>query len=361
MKPFELSASRLKKFLQCPRSYYLHHVARVDQDPGGKYLEIGNAYDGHVEWYVTEGKRGVRNIDPKILGMFAAAKPNLPAPGTVTTQHQYRIDAGGFVVTGKADFRRRGWVGDAKTTSDRGRGRGKDAHTPPRALDPETLQNDVQSLLYAWCEFQLDPSLVTCQLVWTYVTKESKPTSWNVHASVARPFVEPWFAQVVRPAAAAMAALHALPTADQATANLESCAWCWVKAHCNPYVGPNTYSTEEVAGSVDLIRLRVKEPSNDGNNGSMAFNLDDLGLVEKLEQSIAAVQSEHADDALPYMTAAVPAGVVHDLGEDAPAINPPRAKRPAAPPPEPVPSGVIIDLSTVSTKDLAAELLRRVS
>lgn len=349
-KPFELSASRLKKFLQCPRSYYLHHVARVDQDPGGKYLEIGNAYDGHVEWYVSEGKLGVRNIDPKILGMFAAARANLPAPGTVVTQHQYRIDAGGFTVTGKADFRRRGWVGDAKTTSDRGRGKGKDKDTPPRALDEETLQNDVQSLLYGWCEFQLDPSLVTCQLVWTYVTKEAKPTSWNVHASVARPFVDAWFERVVRPAAAAMAAMHALPTADEATANLESCERCWVKAHCNPYVGPNTYSAEEVAGSVNLARLRVKEPSNDGNK-DMAFNLDDLGLVAKLEQSIAAVSGE-----------AVPAGVVHDLAADPPpAINPPRAKRAPAPPPEPVPSGVIIDLSTVSTRDLAAELLRRVS
>lgn len=270
--PFRLSASKLKRFLQCPRSYFLRYVQGVEEDVGGNYLVIGTAYDLHVQHYLSGGARGVRSIDPRIVRMFDAARRYLPEPGSVEVQTKYSIPhPDGFVVEGTPDLRRPGWLGDTKTTSASGPGVGS-------AMTSAQLADDIQFRLYAWCEFQLGAG-VAVRGVWSYVNKDTKPKAWNVDATLGEWAVLQWFDRVVRPAAAQMAALEAEADADRVRAELDACDRCWVRAACDPYSGPNNYdgTVDSLISPASLKRTRPVSPAK-GSEGvvDMAFDLKRL-------------------------------------------------------------------------------------
>jgi hypothetical protein len=348
--PFRISASKLKRFLQCPRSYFLKYVQRVDESVNGKFLDVGNAFDLAVQYHCSRGAVGVQSIDPKIVRMLAAAVPYLPPPGTVEVQLEYSVPhPDGFVVQGKPDLRRPLEVGDTKTTADRGRGQGRDRESPPIALDRESLGQNEQGLLYAWCEFQLAPDAPgPCRLRWVYTTKQTKPTSWLVLRDVTRAEVEAWFERVVRPAARAMAQLHAEYDADRVLANLDACdePRCWVRGACSPYDGPNSY--DGLDSGVSLVQLKGRRPVSPAQKegSSLAFDLKQLSeqavdLVPALEASLATPASaeENAMRVRAVLDAAAPI-----------AINPPpvRPRKPARTPTE--------TPAQTSLEDLASEL-----
>jgi hypothetical protein len=246
---FRVSATKLKRFLQCPRSYFLRYVQGVEEDVKGSYLIVGNAFDQAVQHYLSQGARGVASIDPKIVRMLGAARPLLPDPGTVEVQHEYSVShPDGFVVEGKPDLRRvgdgRAWIGDTKTCASR-----------EWALTPGTLRTNEQALLYAWCELEAG-NLGPVNATWTYVTKATKPEAWNVTALLSRGEVYAWFDAVVRPAVAAMRLAAAEYDADRVVANLDGCERCWTKRHCNPFEGPNQFSTDQVANAINLVTLK---------------------------------------------------------------------------------------------------------
>jgi hypothetical protein len=359
--PFRISASKLKRFLQCPRSYFLKYVQRVDESVNGKYLDVGNAFDLAVQYHCSRGAVGVQSIDPKIVRMLAAAAPYLPPPGTVEVQLEYSVPhPDGFVVQGKPDLRRPLEVGDTKTTADRGRGQGRDRESPPIALDAESLGQNEQGLLYAWCEFQLAPDAPgPCRLRWVYTTKQTKPTSWVVIRDVTRAEVEAWFEAVVRPAARAMAQLHAEYDADRVLANLDACdePRCWVRGACSPFDGPNSY--DGLDSGVSLVQLKGRRPVSPAQKegSSLAFDLkqleeNEVDLVPALEASLAKTAvSKHMstaelmyyreDHGLPPATPEPAAAPI--------AINPPpvRARKTRTPTETP---------AQTSLEDLASEL-----
>lgn len=348
-EPFRLSASKLKKYLTCPRSYFLHYVQRADQNINGKFLDVGNAFDLAVQYYCSGGRVGVQSIDPKIVKMLDVAKRHLPRPGEAEVQREYRIDAGGFFVEGKPDLRRRGRLGDTKTTADkgRGRGRGRDENgreMAPIALNERTILTDVQPLMYGWCELMLDSALTEATLEWVYVTKESKPTSWTVCGTLPRAAVEHWFETVARPAAAAMRALHEEFDSAKVRANLDACdsPKCWVRAACDPYDGPNNYdAVDGLIPAASLKRIRPLSSAEKANEGeTMAFDLKQLSanqttLEEQLQASIDAV---------------VDRAVAPESTALAIAINPPARPRKAKP------AAVVADPVQVNLEDLASEL-----
>lgn len=358
--PFRLSASKLKRFLQCPRSYFLRYVQRVEEAVNGKYLEVGNAYDLHVQWFLSSGARGCQSIDPKILRMFAAARRFLPAPGACEVQHEYRIaHPDGFVVEGKPDLRRPGWLGDTKTAAGR-----------EWTLTPATLRTNEQALLYAWCEFQLDPNLCRAGLNWLYVTKTAKPEAWPVDVALTRVEAEAWFDRVARPAAREMAALEREADASRVMANLDSCERCWTKAHCDPFDGPNSY--DGVDSGVSLVQLRSRRPATPAvavEEKFMAFNLDtlkeDTTLVEQLAASLRpdgtptltalAVRALQDEPGSPLAEALNPAIDTTDEDVVHIQINPPKPRKRVRPGPNALyrePESA----TQVTLEDLASEL-----
>ncbi|HEY3496010.1 MAG TPA: PD-(D/E)XK nuclease family protein [Polyangiaceae bacterium] len=269
-QPFRLSASKLKRWLTCPRAYFLRYVQGVEEDVRGNYLVVGTAYDLHVQWYLSRGAQGVQSIDPRILRMFEAARRYLPEPGLVEVQFRYSVPhPDGFVVEGTPDLRRPGWLGDTKTTGAPGPGEGS-------AMTERQLCDDVQFRLYAWCEFQLDPGLTKVNGVWSYVNKDTKPKAWNVRGEAFVLANAIWFDSVVRPAAAAMAKLHAEYDADRVVANLDSCERCWVRAHCSPFDGPNSY--DGVAGLISPASLKRTRPTLSANKGVQSGSSVHSGL-----------------------------------------------------------------------------------
>lgn len=359
-QPFRLSATRLKKFLTCPRAYFLSYVQRVPEDVRGNYLVVGNAYDQHVQWYLSSGARGCQSIDPKIVRMFAAAKRHLPAPGSVEVQREYSVQhPDGFVVEGKPDLRRPGWLGDTKTCASR-----------EWALTPATLATNEQALLYAWCEFELGYDDAAVTAVWSYVTKATKPEAWNVRTDLLRPAVHAWFEDVARPAAAQMALLHAENDAARVVANLDACERCWVKAHCSPYDGPNNYdAVDGLIPAASLKRIRPLSSAEKANGeGTMAFDLKQLSantnetLESQLQASIDAVVDRAVTatvvkasgtfaDGLEFTHSGVVEVGSTGAGSPAIAINPPvRPRKPKAPAP------TVVDPVQVNLEDLASEL-----
>lgn len=244
-----ISASQLKLFALCPRSWYLKHVLRVPDDAGagGLYLTRGNDFDVLVQRLVRDGVQG-DPLAPKLANrQLAEARRHLPAPGTAQVQFEYNVSAGGFVVRGKPDLRahRGSWVelGDTKTTSDRGPSIGAAADRPAYALTDATLAHDEQALLYSWCEFQLDPAVEYVAAQWTYVSKADCPKSWLAKHRFERAEVDAWFSAYVRPVVARMREYaDAALTAELVPANPDSCRRCFVQRACpGPYEGANIY------------------------------------------------------------------------------------------------------------------------
>lgn len=254
---FAISASQLKLFQLCPRSWFLKHVQRVPDDAGtgGLYLTRGNDFDQLVQLRVRDGVTGDAGTSKLANRQLHAAMRHLPEHGGAAVQFGYDVDAGGFRVHGKPDIRRPGWIQDTKTTSDRGPNRGKDKDSPPYALtDTHTpggnvrpLSEDVQARLYSWAEFQLDATLTNSYAQWIYVSKADCPVCWTSSADFDRADTEAWFDRVVRPAVAEMRWLVALftdtgLTAADVGANPDSCRRCFVRAACpGPFEGVNVY------------------------------------------------------------------------------------------------------------------------
>ena len=312
MADFSISASQLKLFQFCPRSWYLKHILRApdDQGAGGLYITRGNDFDRLVQRYVRDGLVGDPGAPKLANRQLAAARRSLPATGSDTAvQFAYRVPAGdGFVVVGKPDLRRPGWLGDTKTTSDRGPGVGAAADRPAYALTDATLAEDVQFRLYAWCEFQLNSGLEQVYGVWTYVSKADAPKSWDVRAVAERDATLAWFESYVRPTARKMRELAASGlTADAVGANPEACRRCFVRDACpGPFVGANVY------GVTGPIEKREK---------GMAFDVSKLrrGMTDRTEACAPAPEAEDGQD----LTAALAASV------EAVAINRPQREEAA--------------------------------
>ncbi len=250
MTALRISASHLKLFRLCPRSYYLKHVLRAPDDAGagGKYLTRGNDFDRLIQLHVRDGVTGDSGAPKLANRQLAEARRHLPAHGGAEVQHVYSIPytdpATGLVllVNGKPDLRRPGYIKDTKTTSDRGPGVGKDKDSPAWALTDETLRTDEQALLYSWCELVLDPALDWVDCEWIYVSKADCPKCWVAKCRLHRAEVWAWFHLVVRPAAGRMAALHALAPApaNRVAADPDSCRRCFVRQSCpGPFDGVN--------------------------------------------------------------------------------------------------------------------------
>lgn len=276
---FAISASQLKLWQLCPRSWFLKHVLRAPDDAGagGLYLTRGNDFDRLVQLHVRDGVTGDTGAPKLANRQLYAAKRHLPEHRGAEVQFAYDIDAGGFRVRGKPDIRRRGWIQDTKTTSDRGPNRGAaedrppyaltDAHTPGGNLRP--LSEDVQARLYAWCEFQLDPTLTNVYAQWIYVSKADCPVCWTSSTDFDRAYTEEWFDRVVRSAVAEMVRLAAEYddgepgglTALDVGANSDSCRRCFVRAACpGPFEGVNVYGIKKgdpINMAFDLSKLRA--------------------------------------------------------------------------------------------------------
>lgn len=296
---FAVSSSQLKDFDRCERAWYLASVARApdDAEAGGQYLLQGDLYDEACQRHQARldvdvetlvgavrakpGLRGAALTTPdakwaelaeRAQRMLRATERFLPPPKTAQIQHGYRVDVagyedrGGLVITGKSDFRdpRGGVVWDTKTTADRGEGRGRDATTPPRALDAAGLAGDTQAKLYAWCEFQMDPNRATVRCVWIYASKASPmaPSGWRVEHTFTRFDVLAWFATYVRPRLDRMVELHLASEIElvphEARANHDGCARCFRRAACDPFTGRQAHVRGEEA-MVDLAKLRSKQ------------------------------------------------------------------------------------------------------
>jgi len=299
---FIISASALKTFELCPRSWYLKHHLRApdDQGAGGLYLARGNDFDTLVQRYIRDGAVGDASAPKLANRQLAAARRSLPAPGTAEVQFSYRVDVGDFVVQGKPDLRRPprdgvAWIGDTKTTSDRGEGVGAAADRPAYALTDETLRADVQFRLYAWCECQLDRGVDSVAGTWTYVSKADAPKSWDVDARIGRSELEAWFDSYVRPTVAKMRAYaDAALTADQIPANPDSCRRCFVTGACpGPYAGPNVYGLsgplEKERGKSMAFNIKKLRANVDRSEACTPVDAVGRDLTAALEASVAAV------------------------------------------------------------------------
>ncbi len=292
----KVSASHLKLFRLCPRSYYLKHVLRAPDDAGagGQYLTRGNDFDRLVQLHVRDGVTGDSGAPRLANRQLAEARRYLPAKGGAEVQFAYSIPytdpATGLVllVNGKPDLRRPGYIQDTKTTSDRGPGRGAAEDRPAYALTDATLAEDEQALLYAWCEFQLDPALAVVLCEWIYVSKADCPKCWMARCTLGRAAVTAWFDAVVRPAAAEMARLHdsGLP-ASGVGANPDSCRRCFVRGSCPGAFegvsvhGPMAPQTRKNGMAFDLSKLK---------SGYTAAAAPLPVLADQLAASVAAVQ-----------------------------------------------------------------------
>src|SRR6185436_1252094 len=208
--------------------------------------------------------------------MLRAVEHHLPAPKTARLQHRYRVpvpgfeSVGGVVLSGKADLRLPGLVVDTKSTTDRGPGRGRDAHTPPFALTDEStpggnvrpLANDVQARLYAWAEFQLDPLRLSVRCRWVYASKPSSgsPQGWAAEHVFLRADTLAWFESYARPRFARMVQLHEASEIELAPglarANHESCLRCFRRLSCDPYSGAQVIYPGALVSKAAEIRGR---------------------------------------------------------------------------------------------------------
>jgi cytochrome c553 len=301
-----ISASQLKLFALCPRSWYLKHVLRAPDDAGagGLYLGRGNDFDRLVQLYVRDGVVGDSGAPKLANRQLAQTRQYLPRPASGwEVQFSYSVDAGGFRVNGKPDLRLPGFIQDTKTTSDRGPGQGAASDRPAYALtDPATpggnlrpLAEDVQARLYAWCEFQLDPVLAYVECRWIYVSKADCPKSWVAECVLERADVVEWFDDVVRGQVAEMDAYAAAQlTADRVPANPESCRRCFVRAACpGPFEGVNVYGLSSPQKRENHMAFDLKKLQNKTAPAAAPAPAAP-SLEETLAASVAAVTTAPA-------------------------------------------------------------------
>lgn len=310
---YSFSASQIKDFLRCERAWWTKSVAYAPDDPtaGGQYLIAGRMFDelvglrgigmpfddAEVIARSVRESRGVGLDAPKLVRLYQRALRQLrvaeslkllPEPRTAAVQHKYRVPVPGLpdvFISGKTDLRRPGHVWDTKTTSDRGQGQGPDKDTPPNALTAETMAQDVQVALYAWAEFQLDPSLQWCKCVWVYVTKTDSPSAWSVEHTFTRRESHEWFESVVRPVLVRMVGLKGVRGQYSVAANHDGCQRCFVKLSCNPYEGLQSSQEGNLVMAFDLNKLKREQSSVP--DPVSAAPAEDTSLVRALEASVA--------------------------------------------------------------------------
>lgn len=286
---YAYSPSQIKDFLRCPRSWWTRTIAHAPDDAtaGGQYLVSGRMFDeiiglhvigmpldaGEVVVRSVRESRGVGLTPAQLTEMYERALRQLrasahlfPAPRTASTQWKYRVAVPGMpdtYITGKADLRRPGHIWDAKTTSDRGPGRGKDAQSAPNqytaADGARPLRDDVQAAVYAWCEFQLNPHLVYARATWVYVTKPpsgGSPSAWAVDHVFSRADTLAWFDRVVRPAIVEMTRLSDVRGAFLVAADHDGCSMCFVKLSCSPFEGLQRTNQGPDVMAFDLNKAR---------------------------------------------------------------------------------------------------------
>lgn len=326
-----LSPSQLKSFVSCERRWYLESQARAarDSEGGGQYLVYGRLVDEAVERlvakpaapldaddlvaFVKAARRGDELsglADEKWAELAAkavaatrrlAGAKLLPPAGT-PSQHRYRAAVPGAAVTlvGRADFRSVGRVWDLKTTSDRGPGKGPSAERAPNALTDETLRHDFQARVYAVAEFFSDPSLASVAVRWVYSSSQTQ-TQWAATAFFTRAETIAWFDSTIRPHFPRLFELAATEglAPEEARANHDGCARCFIKGSCSPFSGAQHQSDpNERLVTMDLAALRARR-AGAINRPAVAPPTPEADLVSTLEASLAPVDAYHTVTAAP--------------------------------------------------------------
>jgi hypothetical protein len=287
-----VSPSQLKSFVACERRWYLESQAGAprDGDAGGQYLVYGRLVDQVVEWLVAtprkalcptelvEAVKAARKGDElstlddvkwnelAIKAIGAARRLEgaklLPPTGT-PAQFKYRVEVPWSPVTlvGRADYRSAGRVWDLKTTSDRGPGKGPGGDRPPNALTDQTLREDFQARIYAAAEFFAQPTLASVSMRWVY-TSSTTQAVWAATTFFTRAETIAWFDANVReaifPRMIELAATEGLAV-DEARANHDGCARCFIKGACSPFAGAQQHGTAtEGLVNMDLAKLRAR-------------------------------------------------------------------------------------------------------
>jgi hypothetical protein len=313
-----VSPSQLKSFVACERRWYLESQAGAprDGDAGGQYLVYGRLVDEAVERLVAN-PRVVLSVDALVVAVQSARKGAelsgltdekwaelaekavratrrlegarlLPPTGT-PAQFKYRVEVPWSPVTlvGRADYRSAGRVWDLKTTSDRGPGKGPSGEKPPNALTDATLREDFQARVYAAAEFFAQPTLASVSMRWVY-TSSTTQAVWTATAFFTRAETLAWFDANVRgpifPRMIELAATEGLAV-DEARANHDGCARCFIKGACSPFSGAQQHGTELV--NMDLERLRARRAGAINRPASPVAPTDD-DLVTPLRASLTA-------------------------------------------------------------------------
>jgi hypothetical protein len=372
-----VSPSQLKSFVACERRWYLESQAGAprDGDAGGQYLVYGRLVDEAVERLVAN-PRAVLSASELVAHVKAARRGDelsgltdekwveladkavratrrlegarlLPPVGT-PAQFKYRVEVPWSPVTlvGRADYRSAGRVWDLKTTSDRGPGKGPSGEKPPNALTDVSLREDFQARVYAAAEFFAQPTLASVSMRWVY-TSSTTQAVWAATAFFTRAETIAWFDANVReaifPRMIELASTEGLAV-DEARANHDGCARCFIRGACSPFTGAQQHpGKSEKEFDVDLERLRARRAGAINRPASPPATLDD-DLVTPLRASLVSsplaaltaeiaevsggtVEDRRADVAPP---ASAPAVVEETLAEAVVAEYPASAPEPAA-------------------------------
>jgi hypothetical protein len=360
-----VSPSQLKSFVACERRWYLESQAGAprDGDAGGQYLVYGRLVDQAVEWLVEDphnavtpsalvtavkaARRGeelstlddakwLELADKAVRAMRRLAAAKLLPPTGTPAQFKYRVEVPWSPVTlvGRADYRSAGRVWDLKTTSDRGPGKGPGGDRPPNALTDASLRDDFQARIYAAAEFFAQPTLASVSMRWVY-TSSTTQAVWAATAFFTRAETIAWFDANVRepifPRMIELASTEGLAV-DEARANHDGCARCFIKGACSPFSGAQQHTKEY---DVDLERLRARRAGAINRPASPVAPDDDLvtplraSLVSSplatLTAEIAAASGgtidDHRADVAPYVAVLVAEPtVINTVGSEAPAV-----------------------------------------
>lgn len=169
-----ISASQLKKFDSCPRSWAFAYIEGIREESGDA-ATLGVTVHAEMEAWVRDGKLPQHPLALKLLGLFKD-HPYYPAKGTTEAESEFTMTIDGVKWRGFMDGRRPREAGeviviDYKTTSD--------IHKWALRAEGGLLVDaegkpDIQSTLYAAKEFVAGAESVYG--IWAYVgTKSPHP------------------------------------------------------------------------------------------------------------------------------------------------------------------------------------------
>ena len=342
-----LSPSQLTSFDSCERRWYLESQAGAarDGDAGGQYLVFGRLLDEAVERLVANPaavlltselvehvkahrRRGelaevpdtkwLELADRAVRQTRRLAGARLLPPTGTPSQFRYRVRVPWAPVTivGRADYRAAGRIWDLKSTSDRGPGRGsgrdqQGRERPPNAKDERTLREDRQARLYAAAEFFADPNRMSVEATWIYASSQSTAV-WSVRVVFMRAETLAWFDEHVRPRFPRLLELAASEglAPEEARANHDACARCFVRGSCDPFRGAQA-GGEKI---VDIERLRARRGAV--NRPAPAPDALEQQLAASLVAPSAPESRESVYESLVAEAAAVAGGTQDDRRAD---------------------------------------------